>query len=85
MGEEIAAFRVVTECGQMARVPWFEAVDKDGYVLYSINAALVESVEYAPPSEPSEAILDSGAVPSTAIGTWQFDGLVWHLFEVLPE
>ena len=46
----VAEFRVFMENGQMASVPWFEAVDENGNVLKRINAALVESVEYAVPT-----------------------------------
>ncbi len=47
-GDGIASFRVVMEPGQMSYVPWLEALDENGNVLKRINAALVESVEYAP-------------------------------------
>lgn len=47
----VAEFRVVMNNGQMAPVPWFEAVDENGNVLRCINSALVESVDYALPTE----------------------------------
>ena len=50
----VASFRVVMENGQMAPVPWFEAVDETGTVIKRINSAFVESVEYALPVTPED-------------------------------